>query len=72
MVSLLFVKVYQIYVCSAKDCYTIGREAYLAKNWKMSRDWMKEALNKYDKGKVIELSEKGRVDNLYRYRPRLL
>ncbi len=34
----------------AMDCYTIGREAYLAKNWQMSRDWMKEALHKYDEG----------------------
>ena len=28
----------------------IGREAYLAKNWQMARDWMKEALHKYDEG----------------------
>lgn len=63
MVSeLLFIEICQVIVSLAKDCYTIGREAYLAKNWKMSRDWMKEALNKYDEGSVIEFQSKN-MDN---------
>lgn len=39
------------YLCLALDCFTIGRESYLAEKWRMARDWMKEALNKYDEGK---------------------
>ena len=34
----------------AEDCFIVGRESYLAKNWRMARDWMKEALRKYDEG----------------------
>ena len=37
-------------VCAAKDCYVVGREAYIAENFLMSRNWMKEALTKYDEG----------------------
>lgn len=35
----------------AEDCFIIGRESYLSKDWVMSRDWMKQALQKYDEGK---------------------
>ena len=38
-------------VLLAKDCYLVGRQAYLEKDWHMSRDWMKEALNKFDESK---------------------
>lgn len=41
---------YYCIVLIAKDCFLIGRESYLAKNWQVSRDWMKEALTKYDEG----------------------
>lgn len=40
-------------VCTAKDCFIVGREAYIAKNYHMSRDWMKEALTKYDEGEMV-------------------
>ena len=36
---------------SVKDCYKIGREYYINENWGLARDWMKEALRKYDEGK---------------------
>lgn len=38
---------------AAKDCYTIGKDSYNKENWQMSRDWMKEALNKYDEGERV-------------------
>ena len=41
---------HSIIVLIAKDCFIIGRESYLAKNWHAARDWMKEALAKYDEG----------------------
>jgi hypothetical protein len=47
-------EVHSLYVYSAaKDCFLVGREAYIAKNYAMSRDWMKEALDKYDAGKWV-------------------
>ena len=36
---------------SALDCYRVGRLAYEEKNWKKARDWMKEALHKFEDGK---------------------
>ena len=40
-----------MHVLLAQDCYLVGRQAYLEKDWRMSRDWMKEALNKFDESK---------------------
>jgi hypothetical protein len=42
-------------ISAAHDCFLVGREAYIAKNFILSRDWMKEALNKYDTGKEGEV-----------------
>lgn len=35
---------------SALDCFEIGRESYLKENWWYTKEWMLEALRKYDEG----------------------
>ena len=35
---------------AAQDCYMIGRQVYLKDDWIHARDWMLEALNKFDQG----------------------
>ncbi|XP_064393719.1 prolyl 4-hydroxylase subunit alpha-1-like isoform X2 [Halichondria panicea] len=39
----------------ALDCYRVGRLAYEEKNWKKARDWMKEALHKFEDGGDVDL-----------------
>ena len=34
----------------AEDCYLIGRQDYLNDDWVHAREWMLEALNKFDQG----------------------
>ena len=33
---------------TAKDCYLIGRSAYMQENWQHTRSWMLEVLRKFD------------------------
>ena len=40
---------------TAEDCFVIGRESYLTKDYAMARDWMKQALQKYDEGLLVDM-----------------
>ena len=39
-----------MYTPPAEDCYLIGRQDYLNDDWVHAREWMLEALNKFDQG----------------------
>ena len=45
----------------AEDCYLIGLQSYAKEDWAMARDWMKEALYKYDQGDIEGVQIRSRV-----------
>ena len=42
--------------CTAEDAYVIGRESYHQQHWEHSRQWMREALDRFDNGEHLSCS----------------
>ena len=37
---------------TAEDCYAVGEEAYKNSQWALACEWMREALHKFDEGRL--------------------